>query len=719
MNRSRSLVLAALALVGAAGCRPGGGAAGPFPGAPVVVISIDTLRSDRLPVYGYDRVATPAIDALARDGIVFERAYTHVPLTLPAHLSMFTGLLPGDHGVRDNLGYRFDAERHPYLPRLFAAAGYATGGAISAYVLRAETGFAAGFEFFEGAVDLRSGLTLGRSQRPCGETLAASRDWLRRVAAGRFFYFGHFYEPHTPWEAPEPFRSRYGDPYDAEIAAADACVGELVEELRRLDVLDRAIVVLTSDHGEGLGDHGEQEHGILLYREALQVPLVLRLPGAARAGTRISAPAQLLDLAPTLLRLTALEPPAGLAGSHLLEALPEERPIYAETFYPRLHMGWSELTAVIAGRWHGIFGPDPELYDLIEDPAERRNLRDGERRRFAELREQAATFERPLAAPAAEDAETAAKLAALGYLGGAATGATTGPLPDPKSKLPSLREFGRALQDLTERQDYRGAAARLERVLAENPRMVDAWDSLGLALHRLGRSTEALAAYEKAMEISGGTPHVALAVGQVLLDLGRGDEARAHAELALAASPAAAHSLVAQVDLAAGRLEAAEAAARRALAARGSRIGPLLVLAQVQRAQGELEAALATCESALADLAKMQGEQKFAGLYFVHGDLLARLDRPHDAVASLRREIALFPAEPRAYAALAALYAAHGQPDDAVGTLRALVEGNPDLPVAYAEAVKTLRVLGDPQGAAGLLAAARRRFPDEPALTGL
>ena len=195
----------------------------------MVLISIDTLRSDRLPIYGYERGSTPAIDALRRDGILAARAYTHVPLTLPAHASLFTGLLPPGHGVRDNSGYRLRENGVASLAPLVKAAGYATGAAVSAYVLRAETGLASGFDLYEDAIDLGSGASLADQQRAGIESLRASLPWLREAAAqGPFLYWLHLYEPHTPYSPPEPYRSRFASPYDGEIAAADAAVGELV-----------------------------------------------------------------------------------------------------------------------------------------------------------------------------------------------------------------------------------------------------------------------------------------------------------------------------------------------------------------------------------------------------------------------------------------------------------------------------------------------------------
>jgi choline-sulfatase len=699
------------------------GEAGTFPRAPIVLISIDTLRSDHLPAYGYGQVATPAIDALAKDGILYERAYSQIPLTLPSHLSILTGLLPGEHGVRDNVGYRFHGDRLPFLPRLLKQAGYKTGGAVSAYVLRPETGIADGFDFYEGKIELRMSETLGRSQRPGAETLAAATPWIEQAAGGPFFLFFHLYEPHTPYEPPEPFASRYPNAYDGEIATADQVVGNLIAELKRLGVYDHAVVVLLADHGEGLMDHGEQEHGILLYREALQVPLILKLPGGRLAGTRVAAPAALIDVAPSLLALVGAPPQPAQHGRSLL-ALAEPaaagappRDLYAETWYPRLHLGWNELSSLVRDRFHLIEGPDPELYDLAADPGERRNLRADERRAFASLRAAIKPYGTPLKAPAQADEETARKLASLGYLGTAAA-AANGPLPDPKAHVHTIQDFAVGLHFVAQ-QDYPHAVPVFERLLAENPRMVDGWENLGEALQRMGRYPEAYAALQKAMAASGGVGHVALAMASVLLDMGRLDEAQTNAELGLETGPASAHSLLAQIALARHDNPRAEKEAEAALAARGSRLGPLITLAQVRREQGRLDDALVLTRQAEQELAQMKENRKFAGLFFIQGDLQARLGRNADAEASFQREIGDFPGDAKAYSRLAVLYASENRPQEAVATLKRMVDTNAQSPGAYAEAVRALRIMGDPASAAALLRDARRRFPGDGTLRAL
>src|SRR5581483_8307078 len=324
-----------------------------FPNAPVILISIDTLRADHLSIYGARLVDTPAIDRLAKDGIVYENAYSHVPLTFPSHTTMMTGLLPYQNGVRSNVGYAIDANAQPTLPRLLAQKGYATGAAVSAYVLRGETGLKSLFDFYDDSMPVWESETLGAIQRPGSETLRAALGWLDGVQARPFFLFFHLFEPHSPYEPIEPFKTKYASsPYDGEIATADLYVGQLLDELQKRGLYDKALIVLVGDHGEGLGQHGEAEHGVLLYREVLHVPLIVKLPGHNLAGKRVSVPAQLVDILPTIVDAVGGKALARLPGMSLVDLAehPQTRDIYSETMYPRPHLGWSQLRSITDAR---------------------------------------------------------------------------------------------------------------------------------------------------------------------------------------------------------------------------------------------------------------------------------------------------------------------------------------------------------------------------------
>jgi choline-sulfatase len=687
VRRTGGLILLAAILAGCHGAHSNGGV-GPFPGAPIVVISIDTLRSDHLPAYGYKGVATPAIDALRKDAILFAKAYSHCPLTLPSHASLLSGLLPTHTGVRDNSGYVFDAAHHSYLPRLLQKAGYQTGAAVSAFLLRRATGLSGGFDFYDD--DMAAGGNSETAERAGAVSVHRGLEWMKGRGGKPFFLFLHLYEPHTPYDPPEPFASRYrGAPYDGEIATADAAVGTVLAELKRRGLYDGAIVVLLSDHGEGLGEHGEEQHGFFLYRETLQVPLLVKLPGGVRSGTTVLAPAQLVDVVPTLLALAGVEKPAGLDGQSLFVLPgtegPAERRIYAETFYPRLHYGWSELASLIEGRFHYIHGPAPELFDLAADPRETRDVRGEERQAYAGLRQALEGYDRRLAPPSPVDAETARKLASLGYAGRAQP-STDGPLPDPRTKRGVLRNLQTA-KILAAEEHYEAAATVLRKVVGEEPGMVDAWAFLGSCLDHPPAEDPpaALAAYQKAFALAGGSPELALPVARELYKMGRFDEARTHAELAVPADPAAAHEVLASIALARGDADTALAMTRLAGRAKESFRRDLgLLLAQSGRPEEALEvlaplgsqnvepATLNVLAHALADAGRqpeaaallekaLAADPKNAEAHELLGVIDLGLRRPEEARTHLEQALAIDRRLPSAWNSLGvALYAVEG-----------------------------------------------------------
>ena len=657
-ERGRLVVLAVLivlAVLSGCGGKPEKG--------PIILISIDTLRSDRLPAYGYGKVATPAIDGLAKDAILFERAYSHYPLTLPSHVSILTGELPPVHKIRDNVGYLFESEKHPYLPRLLKQAGYETGAAVSAFVLRPETGLAKGFDTYEADLKPELGQSLDSVIRSGAETLKLALPWLQARAAKPFFFFFHIYEPHAPYEPT----------YDADVAAADAVIGDLLAELKRLGIYDRATIVLLSDHGEGLDDHGEKQHGIFLYRETIQVPLIVKLPGGERGGERVSTPAQLVDVAPTLLSLAGVEVPGELTGSSLLELPEEPRQIYSETFYARIHYGWSDLASIVADRFHYIEAPESELYDLAADPGERRNVLAAERRTYSSLRQAMKGYDRQLAAPAEADEETAAKLAALGYIG-SSMAEHEGPLPDPKTQRHILSDLEEGLEANQESR-WGDAAALFERLLAANPNMQDVWAYYANALHKLGRDEESADAYEKALKLSGGSPNLALGTGTKMLELRRFDDARNHAELALSALPERAYDLLTEIALEEGNEEEALAVMRKAIAEDHASEALRRQLALSLSRRGQPGEAIAL----LQPLAQTAEPPTLNALAIALSDS----GRHVEAVTVLQRALQKDPKNAHAHETLGMVALRQKNPQEARGHLRRALELNDKLPIAW------------------------------------
>ncbi|MGH9367911.1 MAG: sulfatase-like hydrolase/transferase [Thermoanaerobaculia bacterium] len=690
-----------LALIGAAvSCRQ----REVFPKAPVVVISIDTLRADRLPAYGYSKVSTPALDALSRDSILFENAYSHVPLTLPSHVALLTGLLPPQNGVRDNTGYAL-AKGHATLPELLGRAGYSTGGAVSAVVMAKSSRVDRGFDFYDDSVEaVTPGQPLGAIQRSGFETERIAEEWIAGQAQKPFFFLLHLYEPHTPYDPPEPWASRYPErPYDGEIAAADAVVGKFLEFLKARGLYEASVIVLMSDHGEGLGDHGEEEHGLLLYREDLQVPLMLKLPGGLRAGTRVARPVGLVDVFPTVAALAGLPAPRGLPGLSLLaapEASGEPRAIYGETLFPRYHFGWSDLASLTGERYRYIHAPRPELYDIVADPGELHDLAPGLPPAFREMRARLVSLDRPRQAPGASDPEQVRKLASLGYIGTASPSETAGQLPDPKDHLGEIRDLKAAVA-LHGKRRYEEAIAALKALLSRNPAMADAWGALAEAEQKFGRHRAALEALERQDRLTPGSPHVLLSFAHQYLELGELEKARLYAERALASNaPPEAHEVLARVALASRDWGAAEREANLALEGHQGRKLPYLVLSQVQKARGDLPGALRTLEEVQGKLAR-SGQGEMSNIHYLRGDLLARMGRPAAAEAEFRKEISIFPESAAAWTGLALLYASEAKMGEARETLARMLRAVPT-PRSYRAAAETLRVLGDPAGAEDL-----------------
>jgi choline-sulfatase len=666
-----------------------------YPNAPVIIISIDTLRADHLPAYGYKGVETPNLDRLRGDSILYSHAYSHVPLTLPSHVSMLTGELPPDNGVRNNIGFLFDAAKHVTIPSVLKARGYATGAAVSAYVLRGNTGLAAAFDSYDSDIGVKSGEAVGNLQRSGNDTVAVAERWIDSHAQQPFFYLLHLFEPHSPYTPAEEFRARYANaPYDGEIATADAIVGRFLDDLKAKKIYDRAVIVLMSDHGEGLHQHGEAEHGVFLYMEDIHVPLMLKLPDRRNAGTSVDAPVQLIDIMPTIAALTGAQTPPR-KGRSLLEAGPVRR-IYSESLYPRIHLGWSDLRSLVDDKFHYIDVPRAELY-ATADPAEKQNLLADNRRVAASMRTELEPYGRDMPTLANIDPEEAKKLAALGYLS-ATPGDSGGPLPDPKDGIGDINLVQHASQ-LEHRGERDAAIAEYRQVLAKNPRLTDAWTLLAGALETQGKYDEAIATYKRAIQIA---PSIAeefsLSIANLYLMSDRPAEAIEHAQIGMKTNGPNAHLIVGRALMNQGKLDLAAKEASQVLQSFSYRPNALVLLSQIRVKEGRIPEAATLIEDALADVQAKKLEVP-ALLYFARGDTLARMNRPEEAVASFQEEIRRYPHDRQAYANLAVLYLLTGRRAEANRTMEMLVAANPQ-PQSYEVAAKTFAELGDTEDAA-------------------
>ena len=724
----RFTVILALVAVGTALAAVGGWryarASAPVNG-PIVLISIDTLRADHLPAYGYTKVRTPAIDALAADGVLFEHAYAHVPMTLPAHTALLSGRLPFETGVRDNVGFTVKPDER-LLPGMLRDRGFATGGVVSAYVLRKETGIARGFDFFDGEMPPASPEEpIGQVQRDGGQSEAIAEHWLDSIGTSRAFLFLHLYEPHKPYAPPARF-SQYA-PYDGEIAYADEIVGRLVKYLKAHQLYDRSTIVLLSDHGEGLGDHGEQEHGLFLYDEAIHVPLIIKSAGGEGAGRRVADVVEHVDIVPTILDLVKAPIPGNLSGRSLKPLLDGSsdhlpaRSVYSETLYPRYHFGWSELTALTDDQYQLHQGAARGALRPQERSARARQHRRRPRAGAAGAARRArpARRRRPDRDAHRHLGRRARTAAGARYVGSQTdVSATPGDeLPDPKDKREILEQYRAAVDLAGERKWVQGIGV-LQQILAADPGMADVWDQLATFAIRAGRFEQAIDAYKHYIELKPAGPEGYIGAATTFLHLRRLDEAREHADLAVQMADAAkdvrqraaAHELLARIAL--QRKDADAAREQAALAHKADPSVPMgpYVDGRLLYDQGKYAEALPFFAEAEAALKKTGGLQ-LPDLHYYAGDALGRLERYPEAEREFLEELRYFPQNTRARAGLAMLYAATDRGDAAGKVIGDMMRLSPT-PESYALAARLWTMFGNPKQADAVRAEARRTFAE-------
>jgi arylsulfatase A-like enzyme/Flp pilus assembly protein TadD len=682
-------MLLALALASAAAAAP--------PPANLLLVTIDTLRADRVGAYGHAPAATPALDRLAREGVLVEDAVVQVPQTRPSHVSILTGLLPYEHGVRDNFSPPLEARCVTLAERL-REAGMATGGFVGAYPVSADSGLDQGFEHFDdpfGSQGKRESRD-ERSERRGAEVVDKALGWLGGLGARPFFAWVHLFDPHWPYEPPAPFRARFAKSlYDGEVAYADAQLARLLEWLERSGQASRTLVVVTSDHGEGLGDHGEDEHLLFLYDSTLRVPLLLRQPGTLPAGVRVKGQFRSIDLVPSVLELLGLAAPAGSGASRAAELrkgarLPDNAS-YAESLYGQLHFGWAPLRALRAEGWKFIKAPRAELYDLRDDPRETRNRLDDRGQVARALGEQLAALDRgeARAAQAAVDPEAAERLAALGYVGGGFwSGAASG--ADPKDRIAEFQQQARATSGAIRsfrEGDYEGAVRVLERLARPVPigngqqrerKSFNVSFYLGRSLLELRRFGEATAPLEDAVSLSPRSSQAHLYLARAQAGAGRSREALASVERGLALAPKSGdlHQLKGRLLLGTG--DAAAARSELELAASLDPDNGLVHvdLSALERGRGELRGALAEADRAVALLPRA------AESHVARGLALGALGREAEAGEAFRAAAKLAPDDPDALFFLAAIELRAGRAAAAVPLLERVLKRAPGYPRA-------------------------------------
>ena len=610
----------------------------------IILITLDTTRADRMGFLGSDRGLTPHLDAVAKQGIVFTRAYSHVPLTTASHTTILTGTYPQFNHVND-FGIPI-SPRLPYLPDLLHHQGYHTAAFVASLVLDpldgTAPGFDRGFDIYDAGFRLRRhGMDRYKSvERRGGEVVNHALAWLSQNNAGPFFVWVHLYDAHDPYDPPEPYKTRYkSQPYDGEIAYADAAVGKLLDTLREHDLYDETLIAVMADHGESLGAHGENTHGIFLYDETLHVPLVVKLPANRDAGARVETRAQLIDVAPTILQIAGVAVPKEVQGESLLKFVgpasaqpPADRPAYAETDYPHRAFNWSSLRALRTGKYLYIASPVPELYNQDSDPAEVHNLASDSKAVAQTLGSQLDDYRdktgQTLLELAKPDPEQMKKLQSLGYVASMENKITKSEVGgiDPKSKI----EVSNLLHDAmfaVEDARYTEAIPKLEQVLKDQPGMAIAEMQAGLAYSRLNNYEQAVPHLRKAVQLlpDNGMGHYEL--GLALYETGDWKAAAPEFEAAVGRAPrwADAHFSLASVYARIDRVPDAMTELDSCLSISPDHYRANLLRGRILSLQGNPLAALANLENA----ARVQPDSSEAHLFLA--DAYKQLGRVFDA----------------------------------------------------------------------------------------
>jgi choline-sulfatase len=509
------------------------------PSTPVILISVDTLRADHLGCYQAVRKVTPNIDSIVRNGTLFSQVTSLVPLTLPSHVALFTSTYPFANGVEDN-GVPFVAGTT--LATILKKAGYHTAAFVGSFVLDRRFGLSRDFDLYDSPFDLHNKTVadVGDLKRPGAQVVAAAIRWLGQNANSPFFLFLHLYDLHTPYDLPPDPRLRRNETgYGAELAYVDRVLGDLLAFLERLSLLNKSLIVFTSDHGEGLNDHGESTHGYFVYETTLHVPLIFHWPAGFKRvpQDRIAEPGSLLDVAPTILDALGLSRSTEMRG-HSLIAGKSTAEIYSESLYAHNHFGCAALRTLRVGRYKYIDAPNPELYDVSSDPRESENLypaqqsmASGLRKRMTALLAGGSTIK---ARPPTPDTVNA--LRSLGYLSGSTTSSRVESHVDPKDRIGDFELYGQALA-LASAGRLAESSSLLQKLGEKLPEVVDIRISLGLNHQRSGRYAEAAREFNRALkgEPLNSKAHFDLALCEFRLH--RPDEAISELQAALALEP--------------------------------------------------------------------------------------------------------------------------------------------------------------------------------------
>jgi arylsulfatase A-like enzyme/Tfp pilus assembly protein PilF len=666
---------------------------GALRGFNVLIITTDTTRADHIGCYGNQSVKTPVLDGLARDGILCAQAITPSPSTLPAHSSLMTGLYPVHHGARSNGTFRLD-EKVTTLAERLKAKGYRTGAAISAFVLDSRFGLDQGFDLYHD--DLTKGMKYSPHmfrERAAELTNEPVTQWLSENADQPFFLWVHYFDPHAVYLPPDPFRTEYADDlYDGEIAYADSQIGVLLAQLELLGVRDRTLVVYTADHGEGMGEHGEETHSLLVYDATLHVPMIFHAPSGLPKGKVIHRQTSLVDVVPTVLALLGQELPEGLDGANLCDPPPTApRPILIETIATQAMHGWAPLVGVRRSDYKYILAPAPELYDLARDPRELDNIHEREpdvRRQLTGELVRWLGDDPYLAARRAVDLsqlnvdkESLRKLSALGYVASAPS--PTKPseaLRDPKEMIHRWELIQKGI-NLQAEGRVKEAIPILEQCVADVAGDVFTRGVLAGCYRQLGELDRAMAQFQLAAELGDNSAQVRLGMANVHLARQEFDDAEKEIAAALQIEPENAHAYVlrGQMAYARGQEEEAMELYRKAIEMDPGSVGPSAYnqIGFVHLRAGRLADARDAFRNAIRiDALEGTAHDGLANILYLEG----KVDQ---AMAELQLALRFNPNQPRALATLASLTSQQGDQQKALQLCLRALELAPKLAAAH------------------------------------
>jgi arylsulfatase A-like enzyme/predicted Zn-dependent protease len=659
----------------------------------VILVTLDTTRADRLGCYGFRNIETPTIDLFASRGVRFERCYAQTPLTLPSHTTLMTGTLPPFHGVRDNGGFVVPSPLVT-MAELFKEKGYATGAFVAAYVLDSKWGLDQGFDTYFDKFDLTKfkRISLGTVQRPANEVMAEALPWLEKNKGGKFFAWIHLYDPHTPYEPPPPYDKLYAaHPYLGEIAFVDSQLRRLWELLEKNGLDRNTVIVLAGDHGESLGEHAEQSHGFFIYQGAIHVPLIVVTPFMKFRGVVSSEVTGLSDVLPTVCEMAGLPVPAEVQGHSLLPAFFGRRrrapvPAYSETYYPRFHYGWSDLKSVQDERYKLILAPLPELYDVVADPREEKNLVYLEKGVYDRLSAEAESFIRRSGRNAYEtdlskvDEETREKLAALGYVGSFTDPAKLAgkKLADPKDKIAVFNELSRAREMGMEGKPDE-AVEIIRRIIATDPDVTDAYFTLGNIYFQQQKYREAIEYFQQVLGRKPDDTFAAINVTLAYEGMGEYDEAEEFllGYMKKGIEDPQFYFMLGNMSFIQKKYDKAVPYFEKCIALNAESAGSHNLLAAIAIVKDDLDGAERHLEDAL------RINPKLANAHYNRAQVYEKRGRTREAEAEYLKELEITPRHFKSMYNLSRLYREAGDEKKESEYLKACMDADPRFPLTY------------------------------------